>query len=109
MAGIGAAGLGAAAAFSAGQAMQAAMMAAQAAADAAGLAMGMLAGKDPAGPPTVPAPPGVIMPLPGTVMIGGFPMPDTLTAIMGMMKGAKLLARGLRGGRRSGKLFCMRC
>lgn len=114
MNGLGAAGvaaglLGAGAAAAAGQALAASMAAAQAAADAAALAMGMLAGKDPAGPPTVPAPKGVIMPLPSTVLIGGFPLPDTLTALMGMMKGIKALARGIRGGRRSGKLFCLRC
>ncbi|MCH9683095.1 MAG: PAAR domain-containing protein [Deltaproteobacteria bacterium] len=110
VAGVAAGGLAAAAAASQGQAMRAAMMAAQAAADGAALAMGLLAGKDPAAvPPPYPPPKGVVLPLPGTVMIGGFPMPDTLTALMGMMKGFRLLARGLRGGRRSGRLFCLRC
>lgn len=40
---------------------------------------------------------------------GGFPMPDTLTALGGLLKGAKMLVKGFRGGRRSGKLFCLRC
>jgi len=110
--GAGAAAVGASAAESAqaaaNQAMRASMMAAQAAADAAALAMGMLYGKDPSIPPAI-ASLGVVMPIQGTVLIGGFPMPDTLTAIMGLMKGIKLLFKGLRGGRRAGKLFCLRC
>jgi uncharacterized Zn-binding protein involved in type VI secretion len=85
--------------------LKASMMAAQVAADAAAMAMGLLQGKDPG----TPASPGVIMPLGGTVLIGGFPMPDTLTALMGIMKGAQMLVRGFRGGRRAGRLFCLRC
>lgn len=108
VAGVGAGALGAGAAAAAGDAMKAAMMAAQAAADAAALAMGMMYGKDPSVPPVI-ASLGMVMPMQGNVLIGGFPMPDTLTALMGLLKGAKLLAKGLRGGRRGGKLFCLRC
>jgi uncharacterized Zn-binding protein involved in type VI secretion len=104
VAGVGAGMLGAAA----NTGLQASMMAAQATANAAALAMGQLYGKDPSVPPAI-ASLGVVMPIQGTVLIGGFPMPDTLTALMGLMKGIKLLARGLRGGRRNGKLFCLRC
>ena len=88
--------------------LRSSMMAAQAAASAAALAMGLLYGKDPSVPPAV-ASLGVVMPIQGSVLIGGFPMPDTLTALMGLMKGIRLLARGLRGGRRAGRLFCLRC
>jgi uncharacterized Zn-binding protein involved in type VI secretion len=86
-------------------AMRASMMAAQVAADAAAMAMGALQGKDPG----TPASPGVIMPLGGTVLIGGFPMPDTLTALGGLLKAAQMLVKGFRGGRRAGRLFCLRC
>ncbi len=96
------------AAAAANAAMRASLMAAQAAADAAALAMGQLYGKDPSIPPAI-ASMGVVMPIQGTVLIGGFPMPDTLTALMGIMKGIKMLFRGLRGGRRAGRLFCLRC
>ncbi len=116
IAGMGAGLLGAAAgavgaantedpAAAANASMRAALGAAQVAADAAAMAMGLLQGKDPG----TPACPGVIMPLGGTVLIGGFPMPDTLTAIMGIMKGVQMLVRGFRGGRRAGRLFCLRC
>ncbi|MBC8072088.1 MAG: hypothetical protein IAG13_27455 [Deltaproteobacteria bacterium] len=70
--------------------------------------MGQLYGKDPSIPPAI-ATMGVVMPIQGTVWIGGFPMPDTLTALMGIMKGLKMLFAGLRGGRRAGRLFCLRC
>ncbi|MFZ5891795.1 MAG: PAAR domain-containing protein [Myxococcota bacterium] len=106
MTGLGIAGVGAGALAAAAQ--QSAMLAAQAAADAAALAMGMLYGKDPSVPPAI-ASLGVVMPMQGTVLIGGFPMPDTLAAITGLLKGFRMLARGLRGGRRAGKLFCLRC
>jgi uncharacterized Zn-binding protein involved in type VI secretion len=110
--GAGAQAVGASAAESAQAAanasMRAALMAAQAAADAAAMAMGQLYGKDPSIPPAI-ATMGVVMPIQGTVLIGGFPMPDTLTALMGLMKGIRMLMRGLRGGRRAGRLFCLRC
>jgi hypothetical protein len=106
MAGLGVAGVGAGALAAA--ANSSAMIAAQTAADAAALAMGMLYGKDPSVPPAI-ASMGVVMPMQGTVLIGGFPMPDTLTAITGLLKGVRVLAKGLRGGRRGGKLFCLRC
>jgi len=106
MAGLGAAGVGAGALAAA--ANSSAMIAAQTAADAAALAMGMLYGRDPSVPPAI-ASMGVVMPMQGTVLIGGFPMPDTLTAITGLLKGVRVLAKGLRGGRRGGKLFCLRC
>jgi hypothetical protein len=106
--GVAGVGAGALAAAAADTALRASMMAAQAAADAAALAMGQLFGKDPSIPPAI-ASMGVVMPIQGNVLIGGFPMPDTLTALMGLMKGIKMLAKGLRGGRRAGKLFCLRC
>lgn len=83
----------------------AALAAAQAAADGAAMAAGLLAGKDPSASPF----PGVLMAAGGTVEIGGFPMPDTMAALGGLAKAAKKLVRGLRGGRRAGKIFCLRC
>jgi hypothetical protein len=80
----------------------------QAAADAAALAMGALYGKDPSVPPVI-AMVGMVMPMQATVLIGGFPMPNSMEAIMGLIKGVTLLAKGLRGGRRGGKLFCLHC
>jgi hypothetical protein len=51
----------------------------------------------------------MVIPNPSNVMIGGFPMPNSLEAVMGLVKGIKLLAKGIRGGRRAGKLFCLKC
>jgi len=82
-----------------------AVAAAQAAADAAALAAGLLAGKDPSATPF----PGVLMPVGGTVKIGGFPMPDAMVVLGGLAKLVKGLVKGIRGGRRAGKLFCLKC
>lgn len=101
VAGIGAGLLGAAASGKTGAA-------AQAIADAAAMAMGAMYGKDPSVPPVI-ATPGMVIPNPSNVMIGGFPMPNSLEVVMGLIKGVKLLAKGLRGGRRGGKLFCLKC
>lgn len=79
--------------------------AAQAAADGAAMAAGLLAGKDPSATPF----PGVLMPTGGTVKIGGFPMPDAMAVLGGLAKLAKGLVKGIRGGRKSGKLFCLKC
>lgn len=79
--------------------------AAHAAADAAAMAAGLLTGKDPSPTPL----PGVLMPTGGSVKIGGFPMPDTMAALGGLAKVAKKLVKGIRGGRRAGKLFCLKC
>lgn len=100
-AGIAAGALSAAASGSTGAAVQAA-------ADAAAMAMGALYGKDPSVPPVI-AMVGMVMPMQATVLIGGFPMPNSMEAIQGLIKGVSLLAKGLRGGRRGGKLFCLHC
>jgi len=101
VAGVAAGGLGAAASGSTGAAIQAA-------ADAAALAMGAMYGKDPSVPPVI-ATLGMVLPMQMSVLIGGFPMPNSLEVVMGLIKGIKLLAAGLRGGRRAGKLFCLKC
>jgi uncharacterized Zn-binding protein involved in type VI secretion len=101
IAGIGAGALGAAASGKTGAAVQAA-------ADAAAMAMGAMYGKDPSVPPVI-ASLGMVLPMQATVLIGGFPMPNSLEVVMGLIKGVSLLAKGLRGGRRAGKLFCLKC
>ena len=103
--GVAAGALGAGAAAAGGNAAQAAGMAAQAAADAAALALGAFLGKDPGIPPGI----GALMFGSPTVLIGGFPMPDSLEAIMGLAKLVRGLVRGIRGGMRSGRMFCLRC
>ncbi len=90
-AGVAAGGLSAAASASGGGAAAAAMQAAQAAADAAALAMAALLGKDPGGPPGS----GMLAIGDFKVLVGGFPMPDTITALGGLVKGALTLAKGI--------------
>jgi uncharacterized Zn-binding protein involved in type VI secretion len=103
--GAAAGGLGALAAASAGNAMQAAMMAAQQAADIAAEAMKALLGKDPGLVPDV----GMVMIGNPTVLIGGFPLPDASVVLEGLQKLAKALSNGIRGGLSQGKLFCSEC
>lgn len=71
--GVAAGALGAGASASGGAMAAAAVQAAQAAADAVALAMAAFLGKDPGIPPAM----GAIMFGNPTVLIGGFPMPDT--------------------------------
>ncbi len=85
----------------AGEMLKAAMQAAQAAADAAALAMSALLGKDPGIPPAM----GAIMMGNPTVLIGGFPMPDTLELLGGLMKGLKMLGKAVAKSKAFGKLL----
>jgi uncharacterized Zn-binding protein involved in type VI secretion len=103
--GVGAGLLGAAQQASEGNAMAAAMAAAQQAADMAALAMKQLLGKDPGLCPDM----GMLMIGNPTVLIGGFPLPDSSVILEGLKKLAKGLARGVRGGRAKGRLFCAEC
>jgi len=73
--------------------------AAQAAADAAALAISAMLGKDPGIPPGIGA---LITPHPN-VLIGGFPMPDLMEAIGGLMKGIRGLKKAFGRGRGKGK------
>lgn len=98
--GVAAGAIGAGASLAAGAGLQAAMQAAQAAADAAALAMSALLGKDPGVPPTI----GAIMLGNPTVLIGGFPMPDVLAVLGGLMKGLKALAKTKAVGKALSKL-----
>lgn len=82
----------AAAAAAAGQALAAALTAAQVAADAAALALQLLVGKDPGIGPGV----GMITLGSPNVMIGGFPCPNLMEAIQGLMRAAKGLRRRAR-------------
>lgn len=84
----------AAAAAAAGHSLAATMTAAQTAADAAALAMSLLVGKDPAVPPILGL--GVIMQGSSNVMIGGFPCPNLLETLKGLLKAAKGLRRGTK-------------
>ena len=102
---IGAGALGAAAAASTGNALQAAMMAAQTAADVAATAMKALLGKDPGLSPDM----GMVMIGNPTVLIGGFPLPDASVVLDGLKKLAGALRNGFRGGAAKGKLFCAEC
>ena len=80
--------VGAGAQASAGNALAARMAAAQAAADAGGIALAALLGKDPGVPPGY----GVVLLGNPLVLIGGFPMPDLMEVITGLLKG---VSRGL--------------
>jgi len=82
--GVAAGGLSAAASAAGGSGQAAMLQAAQAAADATALAMAALLGKDPGGPPGM----GVVAWGEMSVRIGGFPMPDTLAVLGGMLKAA---------------------
>ncbi len=93
--GLVAGAVGAGAAAAAGQAAAAAAAAAQAAADAVALAAGAMLGKDPGIPPTI----GAIVSGYPTVLIGGFPMPDLLAAIGGMVKGVKMVGKSKAVGK----------
>jgi len=95
----------ASAAAAAGQAVGAAVAAAQLAADAAALALSMMVGKDPGIIPDFGA---IVLGQPN-VLIGGFPMPAWSEVAGGLMKLVKGLRRGIRGGRKQGKLFCASC
>jgi uncharacterized Zn-binding protein involved in type VI secretion len=81
------------AAAAAGQAIAAATGAIQAGLDAAALAMSMLAGKDPGISPAV----GMMLPMQGTVLIGGVPIPNTLEIAGELFKAAGRLASRVRG------------
>jgi len=82
----------AAAAAAAGAAASAAAAAAQAAADAVALAMSALLGKDPGIAPAM----GTLMVGYPTVLIGGFPMPDLLDLLGGLVKAAKKAKKALK-------------
>ncbi len=97
--------LGAAAAASSGNALQAAMMVAQQAADIAAEALKAMLGKDPGLTPDM----GMVMIGNPTVLIGGFPLPDASVVLEGLKKLARGLANGIRGGRAQGKFFCGEC
>ncbi len=84
-AGVAAGALSAGAQAAGGNALAAGMAAAQAAADAAALAMSALLGKDPGLPPAM----GAVMLGNPTVLVGGFPMPDVLELLGGLMKAVK--------------------
>jgi RHS repeat-associated protein len=99
--GVVAGAVSAGASAAAGQAIQAAMQAAQAAADAAALAMSAMLGKDPGVPPSM----GALMLGNPTVLIGGFPMPDTLELLSGMLKGLKMLGKAMSKSKVFGKLL----
>jgi uncharacterized Zn-binding protein involved in type VI secretion len=77
--------LGAAASASAGAGLQAAMQAAQAAADIAAEAIKALLGKDPGLAPDM----GALMIGNPTVLIGGFPLPDSSVVLEGLKKLAR--------------------
>lgn len=77
----------AAAAAAAGQALGAAVMAAQVAADAAALALQIMIGKDPGIGPGF----GFIMIGSPNVLIGGFPCPNLLESLKGLLRAAKKL------------------
>ena len=79
----------AAAAAAEGASLGAATMAAQAAADVAALALQMLVGKDPGGPFGF----GTMTTGSPNVRIGGFPCPNLMDSLKGLLKAAK----GLRG------------
>jgi hypothetical protein len=95
----------ASAAAASGQALGAAVAGAQLAADAAALAMSLMVGKDPGLIPDF----GAIVDGSSNVLIGGFPMPSWSDAANGMKKLINGLRRGIRGGRRQGRLFCAAC
>lgn len=99
--GVVAGAVSAGASAAAGAALQAAMQAAQAAADAAALAMSALLGKDPGIPPAM----GAVMMGNPMVLIGGFPMPDTLELLGGMLKGLKMLGKAVGKSKAFGKLL----
>ncbi|WP_338865635.1 PAAR domain-containing protein [Myxococcus stipitatus] len=92
-------------AAAAGQAIGAGVAAAQLAADAAAMAMGMMVGKDPGLVPDFGA---IVLGHPN-VLIGGFPMPSWSDVADGLKKVVKGLRRGVRGGRKQGRLFCASC
>lgn len=95
----------ASAAAAAGQAVGAAVAAAQLAADAAALALSMMVGKDPGLIPDFGA---IVLGQPN-VLIGGFPMPSWSDVASGLKKLVNGLRRGIRGGRKQGRLFCAKC
>jgi len=103
MGGIGvvAGAVSAGASASAGAMMVATMQAAQAAADAAALAMSALLGKDPGIAPGM----GALMLGNPTVLIGGFPMPDTLELLGGLVKGLKMLGKAVSKSKAFGKML----
>jgi hypothetical protein len=79
----------AAAAAAVGHSLNATMMAAQAAADVAALALQMLVGKDPGGPPGL----GALATGSPNVRIGGFPCPNLMEALKGLLRAAKGLRK----------------
>lgn len=99
--GVVAGAVSAGASASAGETLKATMQAAQAAADAGALAMSALLGKDPGVPPSM----GAIMMGNPTVLIGGFPMPDVLELLGGLMKGLKMLGKAVGKSKAFGKLL----
>lgn len=99
--GVVAGAVSAGAAAAAGQAAAATAAAVQAAADAVALAMGAMLGKDPGIPPTIGA---IMMGYP-MVLIGGFPMPDVLAALGGILKGLKMLGKAIGKSKGFGKML----
>jgi len=84
----------AAAAAAAGQSLAATVAAAQVAADAAALILSLMVGKDPAIPPVLGI--GALMLGSPNVLIGGFPCPNLLESLKGLLKAAKGLRRGAK-------------
>ena len=99
--GVVAGAVSAGASAASGDALKASMQAAQAAADAAALAMSALLGKDPGIPPSM----GAIMMGNPTVLIGGFPMPDVLELLGGLVKGLKMLGKAVGKSKAFGKIL----
>ena len=87
--------------FVAGQQAQGKFAALQAAADAAALAMSALVGKDPGVPPVL----GAVMLGNSSVLVGGFPMPDVLDLIGGLLKGLKKIGQAVRSSKRVRQAF----
>lgn len=85
--------------------------AAQAAADAVALAISALLGKDPGIPPGLGA---LLTPHPN-VLIGGFPLPDLLEVLSGLMKAVKGLKKAFGRGKKgkakggAGDVGCINC
>jgi hypothetical protein len=73
--------------MSAADNLAAAMTAAQLAADAVAMALEMTMGKDPVIPPT--GTPGVLLIGSPNVMIGGLPLPNSLSIVQGLLKRLK--------------------
>ncbi len=73
--------------------------------DAAALALSMMVGKDPGLVPDFGA---IVLGQPN-VLIGGFPMPSWSDVASGLKKLVNGLRRGIRGGRKQGRIFFASC